>query len=711
MIGSEGTLGFISEVTYRTVPEQPHKASALVLFPDVEGAALATMRLAGGPVSSAELMDRASLRAVERREGLPAWLSTLAPDACALLVEVRASDAETLAASADDVKRRMADIRSLLPVEFTSRKAEYERLWDVRRGLFPAVGAARRIGTTVVIEDVAFRIEDLAPATVELQRLMRRHGYDEGIIFGHALDGNLHFVFTQDFATPAEVDRYARFMDEVCTLVAQKYDGSLKGEHGTGRNVAPFVELEWGPKAYGFMRRLKRLLDPAGLLNPGVLLNDDPRAHLQNLKPLPPAHELVDRCIECGFCEPRCPSRALTLSPRQRIAARREIARLSTGGTDPERLERLEQDYRYFGEETCATDGLCATACPVGIDTGELTKRLRAGARDAGDRRVAAAVAKHYAGAAGAVRAGLRAAGAARAIVGAPVVAAVSRGLHAISGGRLPVWNASAPRAAPRAHLSDVATDRARKVVYFPSCVVRAMGPAAGDPDERALFEATLSVLEKAEYGVLFPADLDRLCCGLTFDSKGFPELGDLKARELEQALLERTEGGTIPVLCDTSPCLARMRKVLDRRLRLYEPAEFIHDFLLERLRVVRREETVALHVPCSATKLGLAPKLRAVVEACATRVVVPAGVGCCGFAGDRGFTHPELNASALAGLRDALPAGCARGYSTSRTCEIGLSLHGGIPYQSIVYLVDRCTAPSERGAAAGATRAAAGRQ
>jgi D-lactate dehydrogenase len=711
MIGSEGTLGFISEITYRTVPELPHKASALIPFPDIEGAALATMRLAGGPVSSAELMDRASLRAVEHREGLPAWLSSLPPDACALLVEVRASQAETLAASADDVKRRIADVRSLIPVEFTSRKAEYERLWDVRRGLFPAVGAARRVGTTVVIEDVAFRIEDLAPATVELQRLMRRHGYDEGIIFGHALDGNLHFVFTQDFGTPAEVDRYARFMDEVCTLVAQKYDGSLKGEHGTGRNVAPFVELEWGPKAYGFMRRLKRLLDPAGLLNPGVVLNDDPRAHLRDLKPLPPAHELVDRCIECGFCEPRCPSRGLTLSPRQRIAARREIARLAAGKDDAERLERLEQDYRYLGEETCATDGLCATACPVGIDTGELTKRLRAQARGAGDRRVAAVVAKHYAGAACAVRAGLSAAGAARAIVGAPTVAALSRGLHAVSGGRLPVWNASAPRAAPRAHLSDRAADRARKVVYFPSCVVRAMGPAAGAPDQRALFDATLSLLDKAEYGVLFPADLDRLCCGLTFDSKGFPELADLKARELEQELLSRSEGGTIPVLCDTSPCLARMRKVLDRRLRLYEPAEFIHDFLLERLRVVRREETVALHVPCSATKLGLAPKLRAVVEACAARVVVPAGVGCCGFAGDRGFTHPELNASALAGLREGLPAGCARGYSTSRTCEIGLSLHGGIPYQSIVYLVDRCTAPGERGGATSAARFSAAPQ
>jgi D-lactate dehydrogenase len=699
MIGSEGTLGFISEITYRTVPDLPHKASALVAFPDVESAALATMDLRHGPVSSAELMDRASLRAVEGRPGLPAWLRTLGEEACALLVEARAADAATLASRVEEATRSLSRFRTLLPVEFTARREDCERLWDVRRGLFPAVGAARRIGTTVVIEDVTFQPEDLAPATVELRQLMRRHGYAEGIIFGHALEGNLHFVFTQDFGTPAEVERYARFMDEVCFLVAQKYDGSLKGEHGTGRNVAPFVELEWGPKAYALMRRVKRVLDPHGLLSPGVVLNDDPRVHLKDLKPLPATSEIVDRCTECGFCEPRCPSRTLTLSPRQRIACRREIGRLTATGGDPARRDRLEEDYRYLGEETCAADGLCALACPAGIDTGKLTKRLRAEARSEGARKTARAVAEHYAGASAAIRLGLRAADAARAVAGAPAVAAASRGLHALTGGRLPVWNAATPRAAPRIDLADAGEGRERRVVYFPSCVARTMGPAAGDPDPRALVEATLSLLDKAEYEVLFPAGLDRLCCGLTFESKGFPELADAKARELEGALLERTEGGAIPVLCDTSPCLARMRDTLDRRLRLYEPAEFIHDLLLERLRVVRREDTVALHVTCSATKLGLGAKLRAVAEACAARVVVPAGVGCCGFAGDRGFSHPELNAAALAGLGAALPAGCERGYSTSRTCEIGLSLHGGIPYQSIVFLVDRCTAPRDAGA------------
>jgi D-lactate dehydrogenase len=216
------------------------------------------------------------------------------------------------------------------------------------------------------------------------------------------------------------------------------------------------------------------------------------------------------------------------------------------------------------------------------------------------------------------------------------------------------------------------------------------MGPAAGDPDARAVSEAMISVLGKAGYDVLLPEDLPSLCCGMPFESKGFPALAEAKARELEAALLSASRDGALPVVCDTSPCLWRMRKTLDPRLRLYEPVEFVHDHLMGVLAFERRAGTVAVHVTCSATKLGVGDKLRAVAQACAERVVVPP-VGCCGFAGDKGFTHPELNASALSGLRAAV-AGCEAGYSNSRTCEIGLSLHGGIPYRSILFLVDACT-------------------
>ena len=677
VVGSEGTLAFVAEVTLATVEEHAHRASALVLFPDVDTAARATQRLSGGPVAAVELMDRASLRSVEAKPGLPPVLRTLGPDVCALLVEVRAPDAAGLSRAADAAAALLRDLPAVEPVRFTAVKAEYERLWDVRRGLFPAVGAARRIGTTVVIEDVAFPMQHLAAGTAELQRLFRVHGYAEGIIFGHALDGNLHFTFTQGFGEPAEVERYRRFMDEVCEVVARRFDGSLKGEHGTGRNMAPFVALEWGEQAHGIMRRVKALLDPDGILNPGVILNDDPRAHVKDLKALPHAHELVDRCTECGFCEPRCPSRALTLTPRQRIAVRRAIAQLpapgSAGPAADARRRRLERDYAYLGDDTCATDGLCALACPVGIDTGKLTKARRAEARSSLANGLAGLAARRFAWTSAGARAGLALGRVARA---------------------LPVLPAAAP-VAPRASYRDLVKGRDRRAVYFPSCLARTMGPAKGDPDRRSLSDAVLSVLDKAGYDVRFPSELASLCCGLSFESKGFPRLAEEKARELERALLAATEGAKLPVICDTSPCLQRMRAVLDPRLVLEEPAEFIHDRLMDRLRFERGAGTVALHVTCSSTKLGLEPKLRAVAEACAERVVIPP-TGCCGFAGDKGFTTPELAASALSGLRAALPAGCERGYSNSRGCEIGLTTHSGVPYQSIVYLVDACTSPRD---------------
>jgi D-lactate dehydrogenase len=699
LVGSEGTLAFMAEITYRSVPELPHKASALALFASVYDAARATELLKGGPVSAVELMDRASLRSVEKKAGMPPELASLPEEAAALLIETRATEAALLAPQIEALRERMAPVSTLHPVRFTPVKAEYERLWDIRRGLFPAVGGARPIGTTVVIEDVAFPIKHLADATLDLQRLMRTHGYD-GIIFGHALDGNLHFVFTPDFGGDGEVERYGAFMDAVCEMVVRRYDGSLKGEHGTGRNVAPFVQLEWGAKAYGLMRRVKSLLDPRTLLNPGVILNDDPRSHVKNLKTLPRAHDIIDRCIECGFCEPRCPSRDLTLTPRQRIVSQREIARLRVSGEDPARLARFEQDYVYAGDQTCAVDGLCATACPVGIDTGEHTKWLRAQAHLEGSG-AADFAAEHFAGMAAGVRAGLRVSSAAHALLGTGPLAALSRGMHRITGGRLPVWNDAMPTAARPIRLDGTRTGTGPKVVYFPSCVARSMGPARGDEDGVEVHRAMLSLLLKAGYDVIFPEGMAALCCGQPWESKGFPEQADRKSRELEQALLAASEGGTLPVVFDTSPCVYRMRKAAAGRLSIHDSVEFIHKFVLDRVALTRTPGPVALHVPCSAVKMGLTPSFQAVASACAEQVVLPREVGCCGFAGDRGFNFPELNASALAGLQSALPAGCSTGVSSSRTCEIGLSHHAGIPYRSLAWLVDRCAAPRSQEIAA----------
>ncbi|WP_068437369.1 FAD-binding and (Fe-S)-binding domain-containing protein [Magnetospirillum sp. XM-1] len=687
MIGSEGTLGFIAEITYRTVAEHANKASALLLFPDIAEACRAVVALKKAPVSAVELMDRASLRSVEDKPGMPAQIRGLAEGVTALLVEARGESGDALAANLAEIGKVLAGFTTVFPAEFTNDPAEYGKLWKIRKGLFPAVGAVRKVGTTVIIEDVAFPIESLAAATVDLERLCRKHGYAEAIIFGHALDGNLHFVFTQDFGIKEEVDRYARFMDEVAELVVAKYDGSLKAEHGTGRNMAPFVEMEWGAEATQLMWDIKHLLDPDCMLNPGVLLDRDPRAHLANLKPLPAADALVDTCIECGFCERMCPSHGLTLSPRQRITSWREISRRAATGENADELRRL---YDYQGIDTCAACGLCATACPVGIETGKLTKSLRGRRLGSGAHAVGQWTARHYGAALAATRFGLGAAGLVSKVAGTGAMAAMAGGLRKLSGGRTPKLGEHLPTKA--AFTPPLNAQVGERVVYFPTCAARSMGPAAGDPEKESLPTVMTRVLQRAGFGVVMPDGLDNLCCGQAFESKGLQATADAKAAELEAALFQASEHGKLPIVMDASACAWRMKTYLGERLTVLDSVEFLHDAVLPRLSPDKQTQPVLVHVNCGARKMGLDDKMVGLAKACASQVVTPDGVGCCGFAGDKGFTTPELNDHALRHLAPQVPKGCEAGYSSNRTCEIGLADHAEVPYRSIVYLLDRTT-------------------
>ncbi len=688
MVGSEGTLGFISAVTYDTVPDHPHKASALVVFPDVETCCLAVPVLKQQPVSAVELLDRRSLRSVEHKAGMPEWVKELSPTACALLIESRAASQSLLHEQINLIMTSIAHFPVEKQVDFSEDPVIYNQLWKIRKDTFPAVGAVRQTGTTVIIEDVTFPVERLAEGVNRLIELLDKHRYDEAILFGHALEGNLHFVFTQGFDDPAQVARYEAFMGEVAQLVAVEFGGALKAEHGTGRNMAPFVELEWGSEAYALMWKIKRLLDPSGILNPDVVLSEDPDIHLKNLKPMPAADEIVDKCIECGFCEPVCPSNGLTLTPRQRIVIWRDIQARKRAGVDTTEIERL---YHYHGVETCAATGLCAQRCPVGINTGDLVRKLRG--REASKTGTANWLADHFSTAVQGTRFMLHAANGAHIILGTKRLAKLSATMTNASKGRVPQWTPATPQPLQRLHLPKPAVqDERPRVVYLAACVSRAMGPAARDQEQEPLLDKTRSLLEKAGYQVIFPEQLNDLCCGQPFASKGYAEQGERKRQEMLDALLKASRGGLDPIYCDTSPCTLRLVQGLtDQRLDMYDPVRFIRTHLLDKLDFVPQDKPIAVHVTCSTQHLGEAQALIDIARRCANEVVIPEGIHCCGFAGDKGFTTPELNEHALRSLKNAVQI-CEEGISTSRTCEIGLSRHGEIDYHGLVYLVDRVT-------------------
>jgi D-lactate dehydrogenase len=701
LVGSEGTLAFIAEAVLNSVPDLPVKVTGLLLFPDLYAACAAIVPLRDAGAAALELLDRASLKSVENQPGIPSSIKSLPAAAAALLVEFQGREE---AARADLERVALAEAAGLTllePARFTHNPVEQALLWKIRSGTFPSVGAVRQRGTTVLIEDVAFPIEKLADAATDLTHLFTKHGYTEAIIFGHAKDGNLHFVITQSFNDQAAVDRYARFMDDVVELVVKKYDGALKAEHGTGRNMAPFVETEWGPEAKAIMERLKNLVDPHRLLNPGVILNADAHCHLANLKPMPGVEEEVDKCIECGYCEPKCPSRELTLTPRQRIVVRREMARLESSHEDPALLASLRADWSYDAVETCAADGLCATACPVGIDTGQLTKRFRRASHSRRSQKLALTVARHFATLEPVMRLALRSGHLVQSLFGPKAMPLVTRALKAF--GSAHQWSPEMPKPA-KAKLP-VTTLEDAQAIYFPACISRMMGHLPGEPEDLSLVEALVVVSARAGVPVHIPKDVAGTCCGVPFSSKGYDEAHRYTVNHAIEQFWAWSQQGRLPIVMDTSPCthgvltsrayLSPENQTRFDQLKIVDSVAFAHDVLLPRLQIARKVGAVALHPVCSVTKMNLVGKLEGVAKACADKVVIPRDAGCCGFAGDRGFMLPELTASATKHEASEVKARAFHGYfSSSRTCEVGMTRSTGQTYRSFLYLLESATRP-----------------
>ncbi len=761
MVGSEGTLAFLSEVTMKTLIDYKYKASAMVYFYTMKEsceAVVAMKKMKAGEddltysaenlvVKSAEMLDYMSLASVDdpiylqyKKDVDAGKIAGVEPGdykgLTAILTETKGITHEQLLEKIAKIQECLKQFNLYIPAEFTEDPAVYGKYWAIRSGIFPSVGGTRPIGTSCLIEDVAFPIESLPEATVKLQKLIADHGYDDACIYGHAFEGNYHFILNQSFKSEHEVARYAEMMRDVAKLVVEGYDGSLKAEHGTGRNMAPFVKYEWGEPAYEAMKELKAIFDPEGLLNQGVIFNDDPDCFIKCLKPLPVldydfksipdgGHYLMDpklstaketieqvkranKCIECGFCEVNCMSCGLTLSSRMRIAVQREIRELEATGRDPERAATLRKQYKYYGDQTCATDGLCSTSCPMKINTGELTHIIRQ--LDMNNSTIGYQVgefaANHMAGIKSGLRVVLDVAHAAHITLGPKLMTTVCRTMNKMG---LPLWTTAMPKKHRQPKPSDLTQfiieksiphheeeHSPLKVVYFPSCINQTMGQSKQGGKIHDLVDEVIQLMAKAGYEVIFPKGMEKMCCGQIWESKGMLDIADRKSAELETALWNASEQGKYPVLCAQSPCLHRMRKVM-KKMKLYEPAEFIMDYLVDRLDFHPIDRPIALHITCSTRQMGVADDLINLAKKCSTKVYLPEGVGCCGFAGDRGFTFPELNKYGLRKLRPQIEANHIEvGYSNSRTCEIGLETNTGIPYMSIVYLVNECTTPKK---------------
>ena len=688
-IGSEGTLGFVSEIVYNTVEDVPHKGCGLMFFSTLNDASLAVVALANmgrEKVVAAEMMDYQSLKAVQTLDNVPDFVREVPEGTSAILFQTESYSKEIVDENLAFIKEQLKDIPTAIPSLYSQDPKEYDSWWAIRKGILPIVGGQRRKGTTVITEDVCFQIEDFTKGIEMLTELFHKYDFvDGGVIFGHALSGNVHFNITPDFSDPKDTKNFGDLVKEMSERVSG-FGGSLKAEHGTGRMVAPFIEMEWGRKAYEINRRIKAIFDPTRILNPDVMITDDPDVYKKNLKAQCVIDDAFTICMECGFCEKNCPSRNLTLTPRQRIALLRETKRLENEGNFAVANE-LKKGYEYFGVETCAACSMCKGLCPLSIDTAQIALSMRR--IDPPAPGLAKKIYDNFSSTLEMCRAGVSLEGIAGAIITQKAISKITEGLHGVTG-VTPYVPKTTPKANRYKLKNRIKPTNFEKVVYFSTCANRAFRQNQGYDDQRSLQQVVESLCNKAQIDIIYPEHIENLCCGLSFEN--YDDVHERAVKDLHDALMKASQNGKYPIVIDHSACFNHAFKHMPD-LEINDISEFLCKFVVPRLDIIKCDERVLVHKQCKIKVLGKSQYIEDLARLCSDHVFNIKSFACDGFAGQKGFFTPELNKCATKDLASEVAEyGATLGVSSSSTCEIGLGESGGIPFVSVAYLLDRCS-------------------
>ena len=688
-IGSEGTLGFVSEIVYNTVEDVPYKGCGLMFFKTLNDASLAVVALANmgrDKVVAAEMMDYQSLKAVQALDNVPDFVREVPEGTSAILFQTESYSKETVDKNLAFIKDKLKDIPTAIPSLYSQDPKEYDSWWAIRKGILPIVGGQRRKGTTVITEDVCFQIEDFTKGIEMLTELFHKYDFvDGGVIFGHALSGNVHFNITPDFSDPKDTKNFGDLVKEMSERVSG-FGGSLKAEHGTGRMVAPFIEMEWGRKAYEINRRIKAIFDPERILNPDVIITDDPDVYKKNLKAQCVIDDAFTICMECGFCEKHCPSRNLTLTPRQRIALLRETKRLENEGNFTLAAE-LKKGYEYFGVDTCAACSMCKGLCPLSIDTAQIALSMRR--IDPPAPELAKKIYDNFPTTLQMARAGVSLEGIAGSIVTQKAISKITEGLHGVTG-ITPYIPKTTPKANRYRLRSRIKPTNFEKVVYFSTCANRAFKPNQGYDDERSLQQVVESLCNKAHIDIIYPQHIENLCCGLSFEN--YDDVHERAVKDLHDALMQASQNGKYPIVIDHSACFNHAFKHMPD-LEINDISEFLCKYVVPHLDIEKCDERVIVHKQCKIKSLNKSQYIEDLARLCTDHVFNIKSFACDGFAGQKGFFTPELNKCATKDLAAEIAEyGATLGVSSSSTCEIGLGENGGIPFIGVAFLLDRCS-------------------
>ncbi len=689
LIGSEGTLGFIAEAELRTIPDEPFKLTGLLCFSNIFDACESIPTLVKFNAVAVELMDRAAIRSIENKPHIPSYLKTLPEEATCLLVEFEFKNQIDLENFKNKTNELFSSFKIINKPDFTDNEEQRNQLWKIRKGLFPSVGAIRDKNTTVIIEDIAFPLEELPYATIDLQKLFKKHNYENAIIFGHAKDGNLHFVITQAFDHKELIEQYDAFIKDVVSLVVEKYHGSLKAEHGTGRNMAPFVIKEWGEFAYNIMKEIKNLLDPDNIFNPGVIINPNTNAHIQNLKTIPSFiqnqtpltdnvkyqnHELAEKCIECGFCEDVCPSRYITSTPRKRIILQREKERFNFFSINN------NHQFKYHFFDTCVKCGLCEIPCPVSINTGNFVKEILNKNHPKWKLKFAEWTVQNFSKLEKLIHFQLKIL---RYINKILPIDKISFFINQFV--KIPVYYKNL--LIDSNYYKFIKNYQHKNNIdfyYFPTCLSRVLG-AKEDLD---LFMLIPKIAEKL--GIhLKVIDTTGYCCAQPYESKGL--LNAQKSMIQKTTSLLNSLNPEVPIIIDNSSCTYAFLKNNEyHKFKIMDSSQWI-ELLQSQFpeKFKKKYKKIYIQNLCSTQKLNLSKTVKNVLDKISENVVINQTSECCGFAGDKGIFYPEITTSSTKVVKERILNDTYDAYiSNNITCEIGLSYGTKKKFQHLLYLI-----------------------
>ncbi len=681
MIGSEGTLGFVAEAVFNTVPVPKRTATGLLMFDSLDAATEALPTLVRSGADVVELIDAASIRATgeDAAPVLPKGFKV--NEHASLLVEYQAMDDDGIAQRIESGEAAFAQLKGLsTPPEMTNDATRRGQMWVMRNGLYTKIMRNRPQGTMALLEDIAVPMEQLGGVCTELQGLFEKHNYEGAVIFGHAKNGNIHFLVTEDFAGPASLNRYDQFTEDMVELVLRE-EGTLKAEHGTGRIMSPFVRRQYGDDLYQAMVDVKDACDPKRILNPGTIITDDPELHLKHIKPTEQVRELIDDCVECGYCEPVCPSQHLTTTPRQRIVIQRAIAACEASGAY-ELAEKLKEQEVYDVVQTCAVDGMCVTACPVKINTGDLIRTKRREMQYETLDKGWKVAAEHWGLVLRGAKVGMDIT---KVLPTAPLRGVLGVGRKLVSEDIVPTLTKEMPRGGKLRKAEPLTNPDA---IFLPACVGSMFntGHACGT----GVAEAVRNLATYAGLRLSTPAGIGELCCTTPWKSKGLVSGYEVMKKKLVDWIVTHTEGGKLPLVCDNVSCtegiIVALKNADVSGIEVLDATEWVAKNVAPMLPPVTKARRAAVHPTCSSTHLGVNDALMMLAGLVAEEAIIPDGWRCCAFAGDRGMLHEELTATSTQDeARSVKHLDADLFLSLNRTCEMGMTRATGKQYVHVL--------------------------